>query len=58
MVLVAGCMLPEITRIDSREFKYELSDVATDHNGFNLVYAPGETTARNPRRRLSSIHSD
>jgi L-alanine-DL-glutamate epimerase-like enolase superfamily enzyme len=39
-------MPPEITRIDSREFKYELSDVGTDHNGFNLVYAPGETTTR------------
>jgi L-alanine-DL-glutamate epimerase-like enolase superfamily enzyme len=37
---------PEITRIESREFTYELADVGTDHNGFNLVYAPGETTTR------------
>ncbi|GAD52843.1 2-dehydro-3-deoxyphosphogalactonate aldolase (6-phospho-2-dehydro-3-deoxygalactonate aldolase) (2-oxo-3-deoxygalactonate 6-phosphate aldolase) / Galactonate dehydratase [Halarchaeum acidiphilum MH1-52-1] len=39
-------MAPEITRIDSTEFSYELEDVGTDEHGFNLVYEPGETTTR------------
>lgn len=39
-------MAPEITRIESTEFKYELEDVGTDEHGFNLVYAPGEVTER------------
>ena len=40
-------MAPEITRIESVEFEYPLSDVGTDEHGFNLVYDPGETTMRN-----------
>lgn len=39
-------MCPTITRIESIEFSYPLEDVGTDRNGFNLVYAPGETTRR------------
>jgi L-alanine-DL-glutamate epimerase-like enolase superfamily enzyme len=39
-------MPPEITRIESTEFSYELEDVGTDRHGFNLVYEPGETTDR------------
>ncbi|GAB7018311.1 galactonate dehydratase [Halostagnicola bangensis] len=37
---------PQITEIESIEFSYELSDVGTDENGFNLVYEPGSTTTR------------
>jgi L-alanine-DL-glutamate epimerase-like enolase superfamily enzyme len=36
----------EITRIESVEFKYDIPDVGTDKHEFNLVYDPGETTAR------------
>jgi len=39
-------MKPEITRIISTEFEYELNDVGADTAGFNLVYAPGEVTTR------------
>lgn len=39
-------MPPTITRIESTEFSYELDDVGTDGNGFNLVYEPGSTTTR------------
>ncbi|WP_458186992.1 mandelate racemase family protein [Haladaptatus sp. NG-WS-4] len=39
-------MPPEITRIESIEFSYELEDVGTDRHGFNLVYDAGETTER------------
>ncbi|MFC5971663.1 enolase C-terminal domain-like protein [Halomarina salina] len=38
-------MALEITRIETTEFSYPLSDVGTDQ-GFNLVYSPGETTDR------------
>jgi L-alanine-DL-glutamate epimerase-like enolase superfamily enzyme len=36
----------EITRIESLEFRYDIPDVGTDGNGFNLVYDPGTTTTR------------
>lgn len=39
-------MEPKITKIESREFLYELDDVATDPNGFNLVYEPGSSVER------------
>ncbi|GAA5054065.1 mandelate racemase family protein [Haladaptatus pallidirubidus] len=39
-------MAPEITKIESTEFKYPLEDVGTDTHGFNLVYEPGATTER------------
>jgi L-alanine-DL-glutamate epimerase-like enolase superfamily enzyme len=39
-------MGPEITQIESLEFRYPLEDVGTDENGFNLVYDPNETTER------------
>ncbi|ERH04860.1 MAG: L-alanine-DL-glutamate epimerase related enzymes of enolase superfamily [Halorubrum sp. J07HR59] len=39
-------MPPQITRIESIEFAYPLTDVGTDDNGFNLVYEPGTTTER------------
>jgi L-alanine-DL-glutamate epimerase-like enolase superfamily enzyme len=38
--------MPEITRVESREFEYPLENVGTDEHGFNLVYEPGETTYR------------
>ena len=39
-------MAPEITKITSTEFTYEIPDVGTDHHGFNLVYEPGAVTER------------
>ncbi|PSP52210.1 mandelate racemase, partial [Halobacteriales archaeon QH_3_68_24] len=39
-------MAPEITRIESVEFAYEIPDMGTDHHGFNLVYTPGESVER------------
>ena len=36
-------MGPEVTRIELTEFEYELEDVGTDPNGFNLVYEPDST---------------
>lgn len=39
-------MAPEITRIESVEFGYEIPDVGTDQHGFNLVYDPGSVTER------------
>lgn len=39
-------MAPEITRIETTEFSYQLEDVGTDEHGFNLVYDPGTTTDR------------
>ncbi|MFC4360350.1 mandelate racemase family protein [Halobium salinum] len=49
-------MGPEITRIESTEFEYPLEDVGTDEHGFNLVYAPGETTTR--KLFALQIHTD
>jgi L-alanine-DL-glutamate epimerase-like enolase superfamily enzyme len=39
-------MGPEITRIESVEFRYEIPDIGTDQHGFNLVYEPGSVTER------------
>ncbi len=39
-------MNPRITQIDCIEFEYELEHVAIGPEGFNLVYAPGETYSR------------
>ena len=39
-------MSPEITKIESVEFAYEIPDVGTDEYGFNLVYEPGAVTDR------------
>ncbi|MFB6151689.1 MAG: enolase C-terminal domain-like protein [Haloarculaceae archaeon] len=39
-------MAPEITRIESVEFAYEIPDVGTDQYGFNLVYDPGSDVER------------
>ncbi|WP_313694985.1 enolase C-terminal domain-like protein [Halorarum halobium] len=44
-------MAPEITRIESTEFAYELADVGTDGLGFNLAYEPGATV----RRKLFAV---
>ncbi|WP_435102041.1 enolase C-terminal domain-like protein [Halarchaeum sp. P4] len=49
-------MAPEITKIESTEFAYELEDVGTDEHGFNLVYEPGETTER--KLFAVKIHTD
>jgi L-alanine-DL-glutamate epimerase-like enolase superfamily enzyme len=37
---------PIITGIEIHEFEYELEDMGTDYNGFNLVYEPGSTLMR------------
>ena len=37
---------PEITRIESVEFAYEIPDMGTDQYGFNFVYTPGESVER------------
>jgi len=39
-------MSPEITRIRSTEFGYEIPDVGYDQAGFNIVYEPGSTIER------------
>ncbi|WP_042662170.1 enolase C-terminal domain-like protein [Haloferax sp. ATB1] len=49
-------MAPTITKIESTEFSYTLDDVGTDGHGFNLVYAPGETTER--KLFALQIHTD
>ncbi|GGM63391.1 L-alanine-DL-glutamate epimerase-like enolase superfamily enzyme [Halarchaeum rubridurum] len=49
-------MAPQITRIESTEFAYDLADVGTDEHGFNLVYEPGETTTR--KLFALRIHTD
>jgi L-alanine-DL-glutamate epimerase-like enolase superfamily enzyme len=48
-------MPPEITRIETTEFSYSLSDVGSD-TGFNLVYEPGATTER--RLFAIRVHTD
>lgn len=37
---------PEITRIESTEFAYDIEDVGYSPNGFSVVYEPGETNTR------------
>ncbi|MFH1140116.1 MAG: hypothetical protein V1724_00255, partial [Chloroflexota bacterium] len=37
----AGMKPPKITGIQVDEFSYTLNNMATDYNGFNLVYEPG-----------------
>jgi L-alanine-DL-glutamate epimerase-like enolase superfamily enzyme len=39
-------MGPTISRIESVEFTYELTDVGYAPNGFSVVYQPGETSER------------
>jgi len=49
-------MAPEITKIESVEFSYEIPDVGTDQHGFNLVYEPGAVTER--KLFAITIHTD
>ncbi|SIR75409.1 L-alanine-DL-glutamate epimerase [Haladaptatus litoreus] len=49
-------MAPEITKIESTEFRYPLEDVGTDTHGFNLVYEPGATTER--KLFAIKVHTD
>ncbi|PSP71475.1 mandelate racemase, partial [Halobacteriales archaeon QH_8_67_27] len=49
-------MAPEITKITSTEFTYEIPDVGTDHHGFNLVYEPGAVTER--KLFAITVHTD
>jgi len=37
---------PIITGIEIHEFEYELENMGTDYNGFNLVYEPGNVLTR------------
>ena len=37
---------PKIERIEIHEYTWELSDLGTDYNGFNLVYEPGNRIPR------------
>ncbi|QLG61745.1 enolase C-terminal domain-like protein [Halorarum salinum] len=39
-------MSPEITRIESTEFSYDIEDVGYSPNGFSVVYEPGATNER------------
>lgn len=39
-------MPPEITKIESTEFSYEIEDVGYSPNGFSVVYEPGATNER------------
>jgi len=49
-------MAPEITRVESVEFTYEIPDVGTDEHGFNLVYDPGSVTER--KLFALTVHTD
>ncbi len=49
-------MAPEITRIESVEFGYDIPDVGTDENGFNLIYEPGSVTNR--KLFAIKVHTD
>ena len=49
-------MAPTITELETVTFEYELPDVATDGNGFNLVYEPGSTLTR--EGSILRIHTD
>ena len=49
-------MPPTITRIESIEFAYELTDVGYSPNGFSVVYEPGSSTER--RLFALRIHTD
>jgi L-alanine-DL-glutamate epimerase-like enolase superfamily enzyme len=49
-------MAPEITKIESVEFTYEIPDVGTDQHGFNLVYDPGNAVER--KLFAVSVHTD
>jgi L-alanine-DL-glutamate epimerase-like enolase superfamily enzyme len=37
---------PRITQVEVHEYAFTLKDMGTDYNGFNLVYAPGNSVAR------------
>lgn len=37
---------PIITAIEVHEFEYELANMGTDYNGFNMVYEPGSVLTR------------
>jgi L-alanine-DL-glutamate epimerase-like enolase superfamily enzyme len=49
-------MAPEITRIESVEFAYEIPDMGTDQHGFNLVYDPGSSVER--KLFALQVHTD
>lgn len=49
-------MAPEITRVESIEFKYWIEDLGWDENGFNFVYDPGNSINR--RLYGLKIHTD
>ena len=43
---------PKITKIETVIFEYEIQDMGTDYNGFNLVYEKGHRLQRlQPRLR-------
>lgn len=47
---------PRITRVRVHEFAYQVSDLGTDYNGFNLVYEPG--ARRESRGHVVAIETD
>ena len=47
---------PKITRLEVTEFEYEMQDMGTDYNGFNLVYEKGSIAKR--RMAVLQIYTD
>ena len=47
---------PRITSIEIHQFEWELKDMGTDYNGFNLIYQPGNTLKS--RRHAIKINTD
>jgi hypothetical protein len=47
---------PKVTHLEVTEFEYELKDMGTDYNGFNLVYEKGNVAKR--RMAVLQIFTD
>ena len=47
---------PIITRVELHQFSYEMTNLGTDYNGFNVVYEPGGKVRR--RSCALKIHTD
>jgi L-alanine-DL-glutamate epimerase-like enolase superfamily enzyme len=47
---------PIITGIEITEFSYQLHELGTDYNGFNMVYVPGSTLTRTSA--VVQVHTD
>ncbi|MBN1685412.1 MAG: hypothetical protein JW852_02100 [Spirochaetales bacterium] len=47
---------PKVTRLEVTELEYEIKNMGTDYNGFNLVYEKGSTAKR--RMAVLQIYTD